>query len=223
MNGHLLSMLVALVHFGANHSDLIGRPRVLPDCNQNSEETTQTTDSGLEPSGAADATGPGDSEGGSEEEGATDTTEGEDIGCHNELLYSYGILNAGLTDRESRLCMDAKRSSCCSPTSEEVVMNFWKNNNKLKIKQYIEGYLWVFRALLNYYSQYIAKAKAINDYPSSPSVCKDAASHLLDNFIVKADIEQFMDKLTKMYEHLANIRKGSMLCLKSISSCARDD
>ena len=62
-----------------------------------------------------------------------------------------------------------------------------KTNNTLKIKQYIEGYLWVFRALLNYYSQYIAKAKAINDYPSSPSVCKDAASHLLDKMAAMFD------------------------------------
>ncbi len=143
-----------------------------------------------------------------------DEDDGPVLGCHNELLYSYGILNAGLVDDDSRLCMDAKRSSCCSATSEEIVMNYWKNNNKIKIKQYIESYLWVFKSILNYYELYVVKAKAINDFPSSPLVCKNAAKYLTDNYIVKTDIEIFMDKLSKMYDHVANIRKGfyCMLC-----------
>ena len=156
-----------------------------------------------------------------EKEGEGDDNDDEDeapvLGCHNELLYSYGILNPGLTDEDSRLCMDAKRSTCCSPTSEEIVMNYWKNNNKIKIKQYIESYLWLFKSLLNFYEFYIGKAKGINDYPSSPAVCRNAAKYMLDNYIIKTDIELFMDKLSKMYDHVANIRKGfyCMLCSSS--------
>jgi hypothetical protein len=141
----------------------------------------------------------------------------EEQGCHNELLYSYGVLNAGLTDQDSRLCMDAKRSSCCSHTSEEIIMNYWKNNNKMKIKQYIEAYLWLFRSLINYYTQYVDKAKNINEFPSSPTVCRKAATYLIDNFLTKNQIELFVDKLSKMYEHVASIRKG-FYCLLCSSS-----
>lgn len=160
----------------------------------------------------------GDKEG--EGDDGDDDDEPAVLGCHNELLYSYGILNPGLTDEDSRLCMDSKRSSCCSATSEEIVMNYWKNNNKIKIKQYIEAYLWTFKSLLNYYEFYVGKAKSINDFPSSPAVCRNAAKYMIDNYIIKTDLELFMDKLSKMYDHVANIRKGfyCMLCSSSTQS-----
>jgi hypothetical protein len=65
------------------------------------------------------------------------------------------------------LCKDAVKESCCSRTSEKLILNFWKNNNRLRIKEYIEGYVWLFKGLLNYYENYLEKAKEIKAFPGA--------------------------------------------------------
>lgn len=134
--------------------------------------------------------------------------------CQNTLLYSYGILNSGPTNEESTLCGDSKVDTCCSKISEEIIMNFWNNNNKVKIKQYIEGYVWLFKAILNHYQLYSMKAKRIIEYPGSNHVCRESAQFLIDSYIAKDDIEMYTNKLLKVFENVAFTRKGfyCMLC-----------
>lgn len=130
------------------------------------------------------------------------------IQCKFPLLYSYGILSAGPTNRTSSLCGDSVVASCCTHTSEEVIQNFWRNNNKLKIKQYIEGYVWLFRGILNHYQRYKIKAQKILEYPGSPKVCKKNAEAFISTYIDKSEIEKYTTDLLKAYENIAFTRKA---------------
>lgn len=62
-------------------------------------------------------------------------------------------------------------------------MNFWKNNNKIRIKQYLEGYTWLFKSIVNYYEDMIDMAKIVKTYPSSTPMCNKTAKSLIENFI----------------------------------------
>lgn len=53
--------------------------------------------------------------------------------------------------------------------------------------------------ILNYYEDYIEKAKAIKLFPSAPSECKLAADDLIAKFVDPADIENYLLRLEKMY------------------------
>lgn len=119
--------------------------------------------------------------------------------CNNELLYSMGVLNSGYKNERTILCSNTIKESCCSKTSEKIILNFWNNNNKLRIKQYIEGYLWLFKVILNYYEDYIEKAKKVKLYPGSPEECLTAANNLIAGFKDKSTIKNFVLKLEKTY------------------------
>lgn len=138
--------------------------------------------------------------------------------CHNELLYSYGILNSGLRESKSKLCGDNSKKTCCSPTSETIIHNFWHNNNRAKIKMYIEGYVWLFKAILNFYDDFVAKAKKIHSFPSAPSECREAADKLIESFIKPSDLTNYIPKLEKAYHLLGFARKGFYCALCSTDS-----
>ena len=138
--------------------------------------------------------------------------------CHNELLYSYGVLNSGYLNRRSKLCMDATRESCCSPMSENVALGFWQSNNRVKVKLYAEGYLYTFKAILNYYENFTELAQKVRDFPSSPAVCKTAANDFIGRYLSNDQIKEFMAKLAKAYEQLAFLRKGFYCTLCSVDS-----
>lgn len=138
--------------------------------------------------------------------------------CHNELLYSYGVLNSGYLNRRSRLCMDATRESCCSPMSESIALGFWQSNNRVKVKLYAEGYLYAFKAILNYYENFTELAQKVRDFPSSPAVCKFAADDFIGRYLSKERIKEFIGRLAKAYEQLAFLRKGFYCTLCSVDS-----
>lgn len=128
--------------------------------------------------------------------------------CNHELLYSFGVLNAGLREEPSKLCGDISKNTCCSPTSEQIILNFWKNNNRAKIKMYIEGYMWIFKAVINFYDDFMEKAKKIHSFPSAPPECKTAADKMIENFLRTDDITSFVPKLEKAYQHIGFARKS---------------
>lgn len=128
--------------------------------------------------------------------------------CNNELLYSYGVLNSGLREEKSKLCGDVEKNTCCSPTSEQVILNLWKNNNRARIKMYIEGYVYLFKAILNFYEDYIEKANKIRQFPSAPPECKAAAERMIEKFRTPDQNVQFVPQLEKAYQHMGFARKS---------------
>lgn len=119
-----------------------------------------------------------------------------------------GILNSGYRNEKSLLCQNAIKESCCSKTSEKIILNVWNNNNKIKIKQYIEGYLWLFKMVLNYYNDYVEKAKKIKLFPNAPPECMDASNSIISTFRDPLAVQTFLEKLEKMYQHIAFARKS---------------
>lgn len=138
--------------------------------------------------------------------------------CRLPLLYSYGVLSAGAVNRTSELCGDAIVSTCCTKTSEDVIMNFWKNVNRVKIKQYIEGYVWLFKGILNHYQLYKLKAQKVLEYPGSPSTCKQHAESFIASYLDRSDIEKYTTTLIKAYENLADTRKAFYCALCNADS-----
>lgn len=128
--------------------------------------------------------------------------------CQNELLYSFGILNSGYRNEKSMLCANAEKESCCSKTSEKLILNFWKNNNKLRIKEYLEGYVYLFKRIFNYYNNFLDKAKEIYSFPSAPSECRETAQDLISYFQDSATISSYFLKLEKTFQHLGFVRKS---------------
>ena len=43
--------------------------------------------------------------------------------CNNALLYSVGVLNSGYRNERSILCSNVVNESCCSKTSEKIILN----------------------------------------------------------------------------------------------------
>ncbi len=138
--------------------------------------------------------------------------------CNNELLYSFGILNSGFRNEKSSLCEDAVKESCCSAVSEEIIRNFWKNNNKIKIKEYIESYIYLFKSILNYYENFINKAKTVMNFPNASEECKASADHLISNFVPKDKMVDFILKLEKTYQHLGFVRKSFYCVLCTVDT-----
>lgn len=153
--------------------------------------------------------------------GEIDTTKIQNkdaVFCQNELLYSFGILNSGHVNEKSLLCANAEKESCCSATSEKLILNFWKNNNKYRIKQYLEGYIYLFKKILNFYENYLAKAKKIHSFPSSPPECKEASSDLISYFQNRSILTNYFLKLEKTFQHLGFVRKSFYCVLCTVDT-----
>lgn len=147
-----------------------------------------------------------------------DDSEEEQPHCHNEMLYSFGVLNSGYINRTSTLCGSSVKESCCSKVSEDIIHNYWQHNNRAKIKMYIEAYIYFLKGILNFYEDYIEKAKSVDSYPGSPDECKSAATYLIEHFVKKADINKFITDLEKAYQHLGFARKSFYCVLCSVDT-----
>ena len=143
-----------------------------------------------------------------DDDGPKSINDVKDFECKHTLLYSYGILSSTVQKEPSKLCGDASVGSCCSKVSEEVILDFWKNNNKMKIKHYIESYVWLFKAILNHYQLYKTKAQKIIEFPGSPKVCTLNAENFIATYIDKNEIDKYTTRLIKVFENLAFTRKA---------------
>lgn len=173
---------------------------------ESSSETKPATDN---PTTDTSKSGNNDNKANNNDDGDEDEeTPAKPVYCNNELLYSYGVFNSGLREENSKLCGDTDKKTCCSPTSEQIILNFWKNNNRAKIKMYIEGYVHLLKAILNFYPDYIKKADKIRAFPSAPPECHTAAEKLIEKFVPSDQISLFMPQLEKAYQHIGFARKS---------------
>ncbi len=66
----------------------------------------------------------------------------------------------------------------------------------------MDSYLWLTKAILNYYEDLIVLAKYIYLNPKSSTTCKKYASHLVLEYISKDDWKNYVENLQKMTEKL---------------------
>lgn len=142
----------------------------------------------------------------------------QDEFCNNDLLYSYGILASGYSEEKSILCGNSKPDTCCSEKAEIITLRNWNEVNKVKVKQYMESYIYILKGILNFYPFYTERAKEVQNYPNSSDKCKDAAQNMIIKFKTDSEIFQFVDELSKVYTHLGFIRKSFYCALCSVSN-----
>lgn len=142
----------------------------------------------------------------------------QDEFCNNDLLYSYGILESGYSSEKSILCGNSKPDSCCSEKAEIIALRNWNELNKIRIKQYMESYVYVFKAIMNFYPFYEERAKEVQNYPGSSDKCKDAAQNFIIKFKGHSEIFQYVDDLSKVYTHLGFVRKAFYCAICSVNT-----
>lgn len=137
--------------------------------------------------------------------------------CNNDLLYSYGILDSGYSPEKSILCGNAKPDSCCSPKAEIITLRNWNEINKVKVKQYMESYIYLFKAIMNFYPFFVERAKEVQNFPGASDKCDDAAQNFIVHFKTNSEVFEFVDNLSKIFTHLGFIRKAFYCALCSVS------
>jgi len=138
--------------------------------------------------------------------------------CNNDLLYSYGILASGFSEEKSILCGNAKPDTCCSEKAEIITLRNWNEVNKVKVKQYMESYVYLFKAILNFYPFFVDRAKEVQNFPGASDKCKDAAQNMIIKYKTDSEVFEFVDDLSKIYTHLGFIRKSFYCALCSVSN-----
>ena len=138
--------------------------------------------------------------------------------CNDDLLYSYGILNSGYNETKSLLCGNAKPETCCSEKAELLALRNWQEVNKVKVKQYMESYIYLTKAVLNFYEFFSERAKEVENFPGASDECKNAAEMFIVKFKTNQEVFQYVDDLEKIYTHLGFLRKSFYCALCSVEN-----
>lgn len=142
----------------------------------------------------------------------------QDEFCNNDLLYSYGILHSGYEEEQSILCGNAKPETCCSNKAELLALKTWNEVNKLKVKQYMESYVYQVKGVLNFYPFYVDRAKEVQNYPGASEKCKEAAQTMIVKFKTNSEIYEYVDDLSQIFTHLGFLRKSFYCALCSVEN-----
>ena len=142
----------------------------------------------------------------------------QDTYCNNDLLYSYGILSSGYQQETSVLCGNAKNETCCENKAELLALRNWNEVNKTKVKQYMEAYMYLLKANLNFYPFFMERAKEVQNYPGSSEKCKAASQDMIINFKTSSEIFQFIDDMDKVFTQLGFLRKSFYCALCTVEN-----
>lgn len=82
----------------------------------------------------------------------------------------------------------------------------------------MESYVYLFKAIMNFYPFYEERAKEVQNYPNSSDKCKDAAQNFIIKFKGNAEIFEFGDNMSKVYTHLGFIRKAFYCAICSVNT-----
>lgn len=138
--------------------------------------------------------------------------------CNKDLLFSYGVSNPRYLKMTPMLCGGKEKETCCSHNDETKLLNSWNSENRVNIKPYLDGYLWLTKAILNYYEDLIVLAKYIYLNPKSSPECKSSAEHLVTNYMYKDELITFVEKLEKLMNNISILRKGFYCVICSVKN-----
>ena len=62
------------------------------------------------------------------------------------------------------LCGGQEKETCCSHSDEMKLLRTWNTYNRNNIQPYTEGYIWLMKAIFNYYEVRIYKYEIVNCY-----------------------------------------------------------
>ena len=128
--------------------------------------------------------------------------------CNKDLLLSYGVKTPQYRPTTSMLCGGGEKETCCSHIDESFLLEKWNTTNKKLIKPYLDGYTLLTKLILNYYEDIIVLSKYVFLNPKSSDECKQAADHLILNYLYKEEIVNYTEQLEKFMRSLSVIRKG---------------
>lgn len=138
--------------------------------------------------------------------------------CNKDLLFSYGVSNPRYLKMTPMLCGGKEKETCCSHNDETKLLNTWNTENRVNIKPYLDGYIWLTKSILNYYEDLIVLAKYIYLNPKSSPDCKSSAENLVTNYMYKDELITFVGKLEKLMNNISILRKGFYCVICSVKN-----
>ncbi len=138
--------------------------------------------------------------------------------CNKDLLFSYGVMDPKYIQSTNMLCGNDETETCCRHIDETYLLNNWNKVNRKKIKPYLDGYLWLTKAILNYYEDIIVLSKYIYLNPTSQEECKTSAESLVLYYMYRTEIQAYVDRLEKYVKNISTLRKGFYCSLCSVKN-----
>jgi len=138
--------------------------------------------------------------------------------CNTELLFSYGVQNPQYLNQSSLVCQSGAAETCCSNNDQSWILERWNEKDRMVVQPFYELTIWLFKTIFQFYEDVILSAKYAYITPKTAPECRQSAEFLILNYMDRADLTNFINRLASTHEYLSDIRRGFFCSICSVKN-----